>query len=144
MSNGPPAFASGPLPGGPRFPPAGSVQQPPVGPPSTLGLAGATPQAPSMRSFLGNQAVFAPSVPPVQPAPPFSASAQSVLPPPGSYGTPTPAWQMQPGQVSNGHFSQYISFSFKALLPMTCEVHIVGKLTDISSACQAFLFVLNF
>ncbi|KAB1218220.1 hypothetical protein CJ030_MR3G026100 [Morella rubra] len=99
MSNGPPAFASGPLPGGPRFPPAGSVQQPPVGPPSTLGLAGATPQAPSMRSFLGNQAVFAPSVPPVQPAPPFSASAQSVLPPPGSYGTPTPAWQMQPGQV---------------------------------------------
>lgn len=135
MSNGPPAFASGPLPGGPRFPPAGSVQQPPVGP---------TPQAPSMRSFLGNQAVFAPSVPPVQPAPPFSASAQSVLPPPGSYGTPTPAWQMQPGQVSNGHFSQYISFSFKALLPMTCEVHIVGKLTDISSACQAFLFVLNF
>ena len=100
VSNGPPAFSSGVLPGGPRFPLAGNVQQPPVGPPSAMGFAGA-PQAPSMRSLLGSPAVAQPG-PPVQPAPPFSAPVQGVPPPPGSYGAPT--WQMQPGQVSNECF----------------------------------------
>ncbi|XP_075653897.1 protein transport protein SEC24 C-like [Castanea sativa] len=97
VSNGPPAFSSGVLPGGPRFPPAGNLQQPPVGPPSTMGFAGAPPQAPSMRSLLGSPAVAQPG-PPVQPAPPFSAPVQGVPPPPGSYGAP--AWQMQPGQAT--------------------------------------------
>ncbi|GMY39298.1 protein transport protein Sec24-like At4g32640 [Fagus crenata] len=97
VSNGPPAFTLGVLPGGPWFPSAGGAPQPPVGPPSAMGLGGAAPQAPSMRSLLGSPAVGAPPGAPVQPAPPFSASAQGVSSPPGSYGPPT--WPMQAGQV---------------------------------------------
>uniref|UniRef100_A0A2N9GET7 Protein transport protein Sec24-like CEF n=1 Tax=Fagus sylvatica TaxID=28930 RepID=A0A2N9GET7_FAGSY len=98
VSNGPPAFTSGVLPGGPRFPSAGGAPQPPVGPPSAMGLGGAAPQAPSMRSLLGSPAVGAPPGAPVQPAPPFSASAQGLSSPPGSYGPPT--WPMQAGQAT--------------------------------------------
>ncbi|XP_059451027.1 protein transport protein SEC24 C-like [Corylus avellana] len=98
VSNGPPAFNSGSSLGGPRFPPASSASQPPVGPPPTMGLAGATPQAPSMRSLLGSPAIVAPPGTPLQPTSPFSASAQGALPPPGSYGPPT--WPRHPGQMA--------------------------------------------
>ncbi|XP_062173358.1 protein transport protein SEC24 C [Alnus glutinosa] len=98
VSNGPPAFTSGALPGGPRFPPASSASQPPVGPPQTMGFAGATPQAPSMRSLLGNPAIVAPPGTPLQPTSPFSAPPQGVPLPPGSYGPPT--WPRHPGQVA--------------------------------------------
>jgi protein transport protein SEC24 len=97
VSNGPPAFTSGVLSGGPRFPSAGGAPQPP-------------PQAPSMRSLLGSPAVGAPPGAPVQPAPPFSASAQGVSSPPGSYGPPR--WPMQAGQVCNEYLSLCILFTF--------------------------------
>uniref|UniRef100_A0A2N9HM68 Uncharacterized protein n=1 Tax=Fagus sylvatica TaxID=28930 RepID=A0A2N9HM68_FAGSY len=110
VSNGPPAFTSGVLSGGPRFPSAGGAPQPPVGPPSAMGLGGAAPQAPSMRSLLGSPAVGAPPGAPVQPAPPFSASAQGVSSPPGSYGPPR--WPMQARQVCNEYLSLCILFTF--------------------------------
>ncbi|XP_018839308.1 protein transport protein Sec24-like At4g32640 [Juglans regia] len=97
VSNGPPAFMSGTLQGGPRFPPAGNAPQPPIGPPPTLGLAGAAPQTASMRSLLASSTVVAPPGPTVQPTSPFSAPPQGVPQPPGPYGSP--AWPMQTGQV---------------------------------------------
>ncbi|KAG7992093.1 hypothetical protein I3843_02G110500 [Carya illinoinensis] len=97
VSNGPPAFMSGTLQGGPRFPPAGNAPQPPIGPPPTLGLAGAAPQTASMRSLLASSTVAGPHSPTVQPASPFSARPQGAPHPPGPYGSP--AWPMQTGQV---------------------------------------------
>uniref|UniRef100_A0A5B6ZX03 Uncharacterized protein n=1 Tax=Davidia involucrata TaxID=16924 RepID=A0A5B6ZX03_DAVIN len=115
INNGPPAFGSGPLQGGSRFPSAGSIPRLPVGPPpSTMSLAGAPPHAPSMRSLLGSPPASAPGGP-VQPAPPFLAPPQGVPPPSGSspfsappqgvsqppgslYGPQT--WPIQPRQVA--------------------------------------------
>lgn len=125
VSNGPPAFMLGASPGGPRFPPAGNAPQPSIGPPLTMGSAGAAPQAQSMRSFLASSAVvaspgpppvqqaspfFAPPGPPAQPASPFAAPPQGVPMPPGSYGQPT--WPLQPGQVRNEYFSLFNFFHF--------------------------------
>ncbi|XP_043719729.1 protein transport protein Sec24-like At4g32640 isoform X2 [Telopea speciosissima] len=109
MSNGQPAFASGP----PYFPPSGSAQQPLVGPPS-VGLSDRVPQVPpSIRphpvSSAGSASHGPPSqlVPPpptlypaaFQPPPPFSAGQGMPSPPTGSpYGAQT--WPMQPPQVT--------------------------------------------
>jgi hypothetical protein len=99
----------------PGAPPSG--YRAPPGPPPTvgLGLAGASPQAPSMRSLPGA---------PLQPTSPFSAPPQGVPPPPGSYGPPT--WPRHPGQVMN----------------IFHEDHIVGKLTDISNMRRAVFWLL--
>ncbi len=110
VSNGPPAFTLGVLLGGPWFPSASGAPQPPVGPPSAMGWGGAAPQAPSMRSLLSSPVVGAPPGALVQPAPPFSASAQGVSSPPGSFGPPT--WPMQAGQVCNEYLSLCILFTF--------------------------------
>ncbi|KAK6257530.1 hypothetical protein QUC31_000989 [Theobroma cacao] len=97
LSNGPPVIGSGALPGAPRFPPAASISQPPVGPPPTMMSARAPAQAPTMRSVLGSPAVSAPPAPPVASASPFPAVPQARPPPPGSpYGPQT--WPMQPQQ----------------------------------------------
>ncbi|XVF36919.1 hypothetical protein REPUB_Repub19eG0100500 [Reevesia pubescens] len=97
LSNGPPVIGSGALPGAPRFPPAASISQPPVGPPPAMMSARAPVQAPTMRSVLGNSAVNSPPTPPMPSALPFSAVPQARPPPPGSpYGPQT--WPMQPQQ----------------------------------------------
>lgn len=98
MSNGPPAFASGAMPGAPRFPPASGASQPPFGPPPAMGFPGATPPAPTMRPLGGSPAAVASSSAPLQPPSTFSAPPQGVPGPPGSYGSPT--WAMHPGQVA--------------------------------------------
>lgn len=106
MSNGPPHFTSGAIPGAPRFPPTGNVQQPPLGPPQAVMSAMAPTRAPTMRSHLGGSVVSAPPGPPTQPASPFSgapspfsAAPQGMPLPPGSpYGSPS--WPLQPGQVN--------------------------------------------
>ncbi|KAG4907429.1 hypothetical protein AAZX31_20G097600 [Glycine max] len=77
MSNGPPVFSAGPMPGPQRFP-VSSVPQHSVGPP------------PTMR---------APPGPPVQPQPPYPNVTQGIMQPPSSpFGAPT--WQMQSQQVA--------------------------------------------
>ncbi|OMO50138.1 Zinc finger, Sec23/Sec24-type [Corchorus olitorius] len=100
LSNGPPAIGSGGLPGAPRFPPAASISQPPVGPPPSMMSARAPAQAPTMRSVLGSSAFNAPTTPPTPPiasASPFSALPQARPPIPGSpYGPQT--WPMQSQQ----------------------------------------------
>ncbi|KAI5348283.1 hypothetical protein L3X38_001170 [Prunus dulcis] len=99
MSNGPPMFASGAMPGGPRFPPPGNASQPPVGHPPAMATTAGPPRTPTMHSMLGGPAVSAPQGPTVQQAPPFSAASQAMRPPPGSpYGSQP--WSMQQGQVA--------------------------------------------
>ncbi|PQM35755.1 protein transport protein Sec24-like [Prunus yedoensis var. nudiflora] len=105
MSNGPPMFASGALPGGPRYPPPGNAPQPPVGHPPAMTTTAGPPRTPTMHSMLGGPAVGAPQGPTVQQAPlfsaapPFSAAPQAMRPPPGSpYGSQP--WPMQQGQVA--------------------------------------------
>ncbi|XP_042494536.1 protein transport protein Sec24-like At4g32640 isoform X2 [Macadamia integrifolia] len=86
MSNGQPAFASGPQ----RFPPSGSAQQPPVGPPSG-GLSDRVPQAPpSIRPFPASYAGSASHGPP----------SQLVPPPPKPY--PTASQPLQPFSAGQG------------------------------------------
>ncbi|KAM7475291.1 hypothetical protein LguiB_022534 [Lonicera macranthoides] len=107
FSNGQPAFTSGPMQGGPRFPSGGITSHPPPPPMSAAPL-----QAPSMRSFLGSPSGSS-SPGPAQPVPPFSAPPQGQppsgsspfsapghgIPPSGSpYGGPQ-TWQMPPRQV---------------------------------------------
>ncbi|XP_043719097.1 protein transport protein Sec24-like At4g32640 isoform X2 [Telopea speciosissima] len=109
MSNGPPAFASGP----PRFPLSGSVQQPPVGPPPVSDRMLQAP--PTIRPFPVGPAGSFSHGPPSQPVPPlprfpaasatpratpqplhpFSSASQPSVPP---YGAQT--WQMQHRQVT--------------------------------------------
>ncbi|KAF7809382.1 protein transport protein Sec24-like [Senna tora] len=77
MSNGPPVFSSGALPGHPRFPPVNSAPQLPVGSPAIR-----TPPGPVVQSQL-----------------PSSAAPQGIMQPPASpFGAPS--WPMQPQQVA--------------------------------------------
>lgn len=95
MSNGPPAFS----PGGPRFPPTATAVQPPFGPPPTAASALAPPQAPSIHNPLSSPSLGVPPGPSAQQSSLYPAASHGVTPPPGSpYGSP--AWSMQPGQVS--------------------------------------------
>ncbi|XP_059643687.1 protein transport protein SEC24 C-like [Cornus florida] len=84
ISNGIPAFASGPLQGGPRFASTGSSPRLPAGPPrSTMFSAVDHAQAPTVRSLHGSLPASAfPDF--VQPASPILASPQSVPLPSGS------------------------------------------------------------
>ncbi|MED6107551.1 hypothetical protein PIB30_015082 [Stylosanthes scabra] len=76
MSNGPPAFSGGTLPGPPRFPPVGgSMPQPPLGPPT-------------MRT---------PPGPVAQTQPPYPMASQGIMQPPASPFA-APSWQMQSQQ----------------------------------------------
>jgi protein transport protein SEC24 len=97
--------SSAPLPGVPSGSPPFSTS---AFPSSGLPTGPVMLQAPSMRSLLGSPAIVAPSVTPLQPTPPFSASPQGVPPPPGSYGQPT--WPRHPGQVMNIFHSTFCSF----------------------------------
>ncbi|XP_061364715.1 protein transport protein SEC24 C-like [Gastrolobium bilobum] len=75
MNNGPPVFSAGALSGPQRFPPVGSVPQPPVGPPTMR-----TPPGPA-----------------VQPQPPYPMASLGIMQPPSSpFGAPS--WQMQQPQ----------------------------------------------
>ncbi|KAF4370869.1 hypothetical protein G4B88_012669 [Cannabis sativa] len=97
MSNGPPSFGQGAMPGGPRYPPIGSAPQPPLGPPQTMGPV--PPRGPTMSNDLGGMGASGPPPPPMQPSSPYSGVAQGALPPAGSpFGSPT--WPMQPGQMA--------------------------------------------
>ncbi|XP_058102965.1 protein transport protein SEC24 C-like [Magnolia sinica] len=91
MSNGPPTFAQGSFPGGPRSSPIGSTQRPPAGPPP-VGSFPRDPQASSVHPFLGSP----PAGPPLGP---FSTSSQG-MPPTSAPLYGSQPWQMQPQQGS--------------------------------------------
>ncbi|KAG6736780.1 hypothetical protein POTOM_060325 [Populus tomentosa] len=95
MSNGPPAPA---FQSAPRFPsPVSAPQQPPMGPPPTVGLARAPPQ--SMRQLMGSSGISGQPVAPFSAPPqgtPFSAQHGMAPPPVGSPFAP----QMQPQSVA--------------------------------------------
>ncbi|KAK4486180.1 hypothetical protein RD792_008849 [Penstemon davidsonii] len=111
VSNGPPAFSSGMIQSGPRFPPAaGNIPRPSVGPPQSPTLLSSRPssQPPQMRPAFGSPNSMG------QPAPPFSSTAQNMPPPLGSmpFSAPIPGalqssgspygmqtWPPQPQQV---------------------------------------------
>lgn len=82
VSNGPPTFSAGTLPGGPRFPSSGGPQQPQFGPPPPSAASMRPPtQGPTVRSLLGAAHPGSPGDPMStpfshQPASPFSAPPQ--------------------------------------------------------------------
>ncbi|GAA0144774.1 vesicle coat protein [Lithospermum erythrorhizon] len=112
ISNGPPTVGSAQIPGGPRFPPTGSMPQPHVGGPPTMTSSG-TPAPPTSlhSSFESPPSTARPAM--GQPNPPFSAVPQNLQPPSSSQfsaqvpGMPRPAgssfgaqpWQMPPYQA---------------------------------------------
>ncbi|CAA2975078.1 transport Sec24-like At4g32640 [Olea europaea subsp. europaea] len=116
LNNGPTAFSSWPMQGGPRFPPAmAGMPQPPTGPPQlpTLVSSGPSAQPLQMRPNFGSPADATPIT--GRPAPPFSAPRQNIPPPPGllPFSAPTQSmhqpsgsphamqtWPPQPGQVA--------------------------------------------
>ncbi|KAM1328844.1 hypothetical protein EV1_012916 [Malus domestica] len=108
MSNGPPMFGSGAMPGGPRFPPSGNASQPPVGHPPAMAWAPpmGPPRTPTMHSVLGDPAVSGPpgttvqQPPPFSAAPPFPAAPQPMRPPPPGSPYASQTWQVQQGQVA--------------------------------------------
>ncbi|KAL0429643.1 UNVERIFIED_CONTAM: protein transport protein Sec24-like CEF [Sesamum radiatum] len=94
VSNGPPTFAPGMAQSGPRFPPSmGSMPRPSVRPPQQPHVLSSRPssQLPQVRPGFASPPTGASSAM-GQPAPPFSAPAQSMPPPPGSspFSAPVP------------------------------------------------------
>ncbi|KAF8404084.1 hypothetical protein HHK36_008961 [Tetracentron sinense] len=117
ISNGPPPFMSGSLPGGFRSPSVGSAQQRPVGPPPAM-MSSRVQQDLGMQPFPQSSAASSQSGPPSQLAPPFSVASQGMPPPSASpYGSQT--WQMQPRQVrlfEHPHFL-YVAPPFPGMQP---------------------------
>ncbi|KAL6576225.1 Protein transport protein Sec24C [Orobanche hederae] len=98
---GPPSFTSGMAQNGPRFPPTmGSMPRPLVGPPQspTMLLSGTSYQPPQMHPSFGSLPTGAPSSMRQQ-APPISAPAQNMPPPPGSllFSAPVPGMPQSSG-----------------------------------------------
>lgn len=118
--SGAPNFASGALPGGPRFPPpAGVAPQPPFGP-ST-----APPQPQTMHALLGS----APPSAPVQQQQRSPFAVVSQPPPVPPYGSQP--WPMQPDQVS---LEDSYFYSLNFTLPKISS-YMVWKLIEVSTGC---------
>ncbi|KAI4313465.1 hypothetical protein L6164_026446 [Bauhinia variegata] len=90
MSNGPPAFSSGALPGPPRFPPVGTAQQPPVGPPLMRAPPGSAIQS-QLPSSLSPPSMMPP------PIAPYSTSSWPMQQQQGTPSGPVPGHPPAPG-----------------------------------------------